>query len=119
LKCPRNARRELHYVFPNGDGNVENHANIVTRGLASMMIAGGVTAPDGDSVPKYSGIHACGITSRHGASIGRSTAVGITAQVVSEQLDHSTIAITADLYGHLFPLADDSKELAAAEGKFG
>ena len=31
--------------------------------------------------------------------------------------DH--IAITGDLYSHLFPRGDDSAELAAAEGKFG
>ena len=40
-------------------------------------------------------------------------------KVVSERLGHSNIAITADLYGHLFPRGDDSKELEAAEGKFG
>jgi integrase len=31
---------------------------------------------------------------------------------------HSTIAMTADVYGHLFPRGDDSAELAAAEKSF-
>jgi integrase len=29
---------------------------------------------------------------------------------------HSTIAITLDIYGYLFPRHDDSEELTAAEG---
>lgn len=36
-------------------------------------------------------------------------------KVVQERLGHSTIAMTLDIYGHLFPRHDDSKELAAAE----
>jgi integrase len=118
LKCPRNARRELQYVFPNGDGNVENHANIVTRGLGPTLIAAGVKAPDGGA--KYSGLHSL----RHFFAswcINRRVDGGLELplKVVSERLGHSNIAITADLYGHLFPRADDSKELAAAEGKNG
>jgi integrase len=118
LKCPRNARRELHYVFPNGDGNVENHANIVTRGLAPTLIGAGVTDPTGDT--KYSGVHAL----RHYFAswcINRKVDGGLELplKVVSERLGHSNIAITADLYGHLFPRSDDTAELAAAEGKFG
>ena len=30
-------------------------------------------------------------------------------------MGHSTIAMTADVYGRLFPRGDDSAELAAAE----
>jgi integrase len=118
LKGPRNARRELHYVFPNGDGNVENHANIVTRGLAPTLIDAGVTDPAGEA--KYSGLHAL----RHYFAswcINRKVDGGLELplKVVSERLGHSNIAITADLYGHLFPRSDDTAELAAGEGKFG
>jgi integrase len=35
--------------------------------------------------------------------------------VVQERLGHSTIAMTLDVYGHLFPRRDDGEELAAAE----
>lgn len=126
LKCPRNARHELQYVFPNGEGNIENHANIVTRGLAPTLIAAGVTSPalDSDGKPtliaKYSGLHAL----RHFFAswcINRKVDGGLELplKIVSERLGHSNIAITADLYGHLFPRADDSAELAAAEGEFG
>jgi hypothetical protein len=33
-------------------------------------------------------------------------------------MGHSTIAMTADVYGHLFPRGDDSAELATAEKSF-
>jgi integrase len=117
LVCPKRDGALL-YVFPNGEGNVENYANIVTRGLAPMLIDAGVKASDGEA--KYSGLHAF----RHFFAswcINRKVDGGLELplKVVSERLGHSNIAITADLYGHLFPRADDSKELAAAEGKFG
>jgi integrase len=118
LICPRNARRELHYVFPNGSGNVENHANIVTRGMAPTLIDAGVINPEGEA--KYSGLHAL----RHFYAswcINRKVDGGLELplKAVSERLGHSNIAITADLYSHLFPRGDDTAELAAAEGKFG
>ncbi|WP_441268289.1 site-specific integrase [Bradyrhizobium sp. 215_C5_N1_1] len=134
LKCPRRADGAQHFVFPNGAGKVESHANIITRGLIPTMIDAGVTAPvldnegkpvrgeDGKSTltAKYTGLHAL----RHFFAswcINRKVDGGLELplKVVSERLGHSNIAITADLYGHLFPRADDSEELAAAEGKFG
>jgi integrase len=117
LACPRRDG-ELHYVFPNGLGHVENYANLMTRGVAPMMIEAGVINPDDE--PKYAGLHAF----RHYFAswcINRKVDGGLELplKVVSERLGHSNIGITADLYGHLFPRADDSAELAAAEGKFG
>jgi integrase len=105
-------------VFANGNGHVENYANIVTRGVAPTLIEAGVTDPAGEA--KYSGLHAF----RHYFAswcINRKVDGGLELplKVVSERLGHSNIAITADLYSHLFPRGDDSKELAAAEGKFG
>src|SRR5262249_13525648 len=40
LKCPHSA---LDLVFPNGNGNVENHQNILTRGFFPAQVAAGVT----------------------------------------------------------------------------
>lgn len=113
LACPAG-----NLVFANGQGNVENYANIVTRGVAPVLIAAGVTDPEGDA--KYSGLHAF----RHFFAswcINRKIDGGLELplKVVSERLGHSNIAITADLYSHLFPRGDDSAELAAGEGKFG
>ena len=39
----------------------------------------------------------------------------LPANVVQEVLAHSSITMTMDTYGHLFPRSDDRKELAAAE----
>ena len=33
LACPRRERRRLDLVFPNGEGNVEAHANFCNRGF--------------------------------------------------------------------------------------
>lgn len=41
--------------------------------------------------------------------------LGLPAKVVQERLGHSTITMTLDVYGHLFPRGDDAEELAAAE----
>lgn len=112
LACPRR-EGELHYVFPNGDGHVENYANIVTRGVAPLLI-------EAIGEAKYAGLHAF----RHFFAswcINRKVDGGLELplKAVSERLGHSNIGITADLYSHLFPRGDDSKELAAAEGAFG
>jgi len=36
---------------------------------------------------------------------------------VQERLGHSSIVMTMDTYGHLFPRGDDSEEIADAERK--
>jgi integrase len=41
--------------------------------------------------------------------------LGLSAKVAQARLGHSTIAMTLDTYGHLFPRGDDGSELAAAE----
>ncbi len=111
-KCPRG---EL--VFPNGEGNVESHANIVTRGLCPTLVDAGVTAPDGGA--KYTGLHAL----RHYFAswcINRPpVGLGLSLKEVQVRMGHSNIAVTADTYSHLFPRDDESAALASAEGKFG
>jgi integrase len=115
---------------PNGCGNVENHANIVQRGLIPIMIAAGLTKPvldehgnaerDTDGIPivrpKHTGLH----TFRDFLAswcINRKEdgGLGLPAKVVQERLGHASIVMTTDTYGHLFPRGDDSAELAAAE----
>jgi integrase len=65
---------------------------------------------------KYTGLH----TLRHFYAswcINRQQdgGLGLPAKAVQERLGHSTIALTMDVYGHLFPRGDDAEELAAAE----
>ena len=70
-----------------------------------------------DGRAKYTGLHAF----RHFYAswcINRRADGGLElpGKVVQERLGHSSIMLTMDVYGHLFPRGDDSAELAAAEG---
>jgi integrase len=58
-----------------------------------------------------------GARSRRSWCINRKADGGLElpGKVVQEGLGHSTIAMTMDTYGHLFPRGDDGAELAAAE----
>ncbi|WQN38391.1 tyrosine-type recombinase/integrase [Rhizobium indigoferae] len=113
-----------HLIFANGAGKVESHANIINRGLVPAMLAADVTVKtskmdkDGNVVmaAKYSGLHAL----RHFYAswlINRPAdgGLGLPLKVVQERMGHSSITMTADTYGHLFPRGDDADELAAAE----
>ena len=119
LACPKS---EGGLVFPSTGGLVEHHKNIVERGLVPTLIAGGVAVDeeraDGTAIKraKYTGLHAL----RHFYAswcINRRIDGGLElpAKVVQERLGHSSIMMTMDVYGHLFPRGDDSAELEAAE----
>jgi integrase len=98
LACPNG---EL--VFPNGVGNVESLTNIRKRGLVPA-----IKAALGES--KYTGMHCF----RHFYAswcIDR----GLPPKVIQERMGHASITLTFDRYGHLFPRADDSKEIESAE----
>jgi integrase len=98
-------------VFSTSTGKVENHANIVTRELIPTMIAAGVTKPalDEAGIPKrdeegkpivtakYAGLHAF----RHFYA-SWCAANGLRMQDVQHRMGHSNIAVTMDIYTHLF-----------------
>ena len=104
LTCPKG---ELDLVFPNGAGKVESLANIINRGL--------IPAQPGKA--KYTGMHAL----RHFyaswcINSEKDGGIGLLAKDVQVRLGHSSITMTFDRYGHLFPRGDDSKLLDAVEG---
>jgi integrase len=126
LACPKS---KLDLVFPNGSGHVENHGNIINRGFVPAQIAAGVAMVKKDAhgnvvrdedgkpvtIAKYTGLHAL----RHFYAswcINRKKDGGLElpGKVVQEQLGHSSIVMTMDVYGHLFKGGDDSAELAKA-----
>jgi integrase len=108
LRCPHDL------VFANGAGNVEYRANIVISGFWPAQVAAGVVGSNGKA--KYAGLHAL----RHFYAswcINRKVDGGLELppKVVQERLGHSSITMTLDTYGHLFPRGDDSDALAEAE----
>jgi integrase len=113
VQCPPT---ELGLVFPTRTGNIDAHANIVARGLFPAMVAAGVTV---DGKPKYTGLHAL----RHFYAswcINRKADGGLELPVkdVQYRLGHSTVSMTLDVYGHLFPKSDATAEMEAAEKAF-
>jgi integrase len=133
---------ELYLVFPNGAGNVESRQNVVQRHWHPLQVAAGVSVPaldddgqpimaknddgkqvqdeHGNPVPvmaaKYSGLHAL----RHFfcswcAARKEDGGLGLPLKTVQVRMGHSTLAMTADTYGHLFPSTDDAEVLAAGE----
>ena len=128
LECPKGS---LDLVFPNGAGRIENHGNIVRRGLWPIQIEAGITVVEKDDngkvvhedakpviKAKYTGLHCM----RHFFAswcINREVDGGLElpVKVVQERLGHSTAALTTDLYGHLFPRGDDTAKLAAGEAR--
>ena len=108
LACPKG---ELDLVFPTRAGNVMRHRAML-ESLDPVMAAAGVVTRSGKR--KY-GLHAF----RHFFAswcINRKADGGreLPAKVVQGLLGHSSIVMTLDKYGHLFPRGDDRAELAAA-----
>ena len=115
LQCPK-GKDGLDLVFPNGNGSVEDHANVINRGFMPVQIAAGVVTKSGK--PKYPGLHSL----RHFYAswcINRRVDGGLELPLKKVQalLGHASIQMTADVYGHLFPSDDDGTELAEAEQK--
>lgn len=104
LECPPG-----DFVFPNWQGNVESGANIYSRCWAPLSVAAGVRkrklGKDGAMVdtagepvwdPKYT-FHA--LRHFHASCL---IADGANPREVMEEMGHSSIQITYDVYGHLF-----------------
>jgi integrase len=139
LACPRRDTgkkdangqpvKELHFVFPNGNGKVELLPNIRRRHWHPLQLAAGVAVPLDDKgkpivdedgkplmAPKYGGLHAlrhffcswCAARTQDGG-------LGLPLKTVQVRMGHGTLAMTADRYGHLFPSQDDAEVLAAGE----
>jgi integrase len=98
LACPKAA---ANLVFPNGKGRPEQITAIHYRGLGPLQKAAGITDTD---KPKY-GLHAL----RHAAA-SLFIEQGFSPKRVQALMGHSTIQMTFDIYGHLFPSQDSDAE---------
>jgi integrase len=124
LACPPG---EL--VFPNNSGNIESLSNIIQRGYDVAQVAAGVTAQKTDKssniildqdgnpviVARYN-FHAL----RHFFAsylINRRVDGGLELppKIVQDRLGHSTITMTMDRYGHLFPTNGDDTAMTDIE----
>jgi len=110
--CPKGqGRGDDRLVFPTRTGAVMHHKNML-RDLELVMTDAGVIGADGK--PKYA-LHAF----RHFFAswcINPKDRGGreLPPKVVQHLLGHSSIVMTLDVYGHLFPQPDDREELALA-----
>ena len=96
LACPKG---ELDLVFPNGKGNVEDHLNMVRRGLIPPQLAAGTTIDTGKKVAtgkpivvaNTPGCTRSDTSSRAGASTQSATvALGSTRSGCRRSLGHSS-----------------------------
>jgi integrase len=109
LACPKG---ELDLVFPTSTGAVQHHKNMLET-IEPVMKAAGVVTKAGK--PKYA-LHAF----RHFFAswcINAKDRGGreLPAKEVQSLLGHSSIVMTLDRYGHLFPRGSDRAELDASE----
>jgi integrase len=112
IKSPHKKPSDL--VFPNGQGGVEFHQHIIQRGLIPAQIEADLVV---NGKAKYTGLHSL----RHFYASWcinqpQDGGLGLPPKVVQERLGHSSITMTYDRYGHLFPRGDDTEALDAAEG---
>jgi integrase len=98
LACPQG---DKNLVFPNPQGEVERLLNITRSGLGACQKAAGVSTAR--LKPKY-GLHAF----RHAAA-SLFIDHGLSPKRVQVLMGHSTIGVTFDTYGHLFPSQDEDQ----------
>jgi integrase len=99
LACPKG---EHNLVFPNTVGKIERHGTIRRFGLGPLQAKAGITTDR--HRPKY-GLHAL----RHAAA-SLFIEEGWSTKRVQAVMGHSSIQMTFNVYGHLFPSPDDDRE---------
>jgi len=116
LSSGQGANRTDALVFVNSRGNARHRITVCAE-FAQAQVAAGIV--DTNGAAKYTGLHAL----RHFFAswcINRKVDGGreLPLKVVQGLMGHSTISVTADVYGHLFPAGNDQAELQAAESAF-
>ena len=99
LACPKGA---LDLVFADDEGRIEAHHNIHRNALGKAQRDAGMC--DSWKAPKY-GMHSL----RHAAA-SLFIEQGFTPKKVQALMGHSSIQMTFDTYGHLFPSQESDQE---------
>ncbi len=102
LRCPNGP---LNLVFPTKRGSIWHHSNLVRLHYASLQRACGLVNGQGRA---QFGLHAL----RHVAA-SLFIEEGFTPKRVQALMGHSSITVTYDTYGHLFPSPDDDRQAMA------
>ncbi len=113
LRCPKGP---LGLAFPNSEGGVLHHSNLLNRHYWPAQVRAGVAIPtnelneDGEPImrAKY-GLHAL----RHAAASAW-IRQGVDLKRLTTWMGHSSVQITLDTYGHLIADAAGDAEIAAA-----
>jgi integrase len=109
LACPKG---DLNLVFPASNGRVTPYQTLRWK-FDAVQVAAGIAPSIAE--PKY-GLHSLRHFFASWCINQRSDGgLGLPIKAVQERLGHSSIQMTGDVYGHLFPALDDGAELAQAE----
>jgi integrase len=103
LASPNN---EKGFVFANRLGTPEYHSNIVFRAFCPTQVKAGVVDKHGNAKYNFHALrhfYASWIIER-----------GFSPKRVTELMGHSTVQISFDRYGHLFPMTEDEHDRLAA-----
>jgi integrase len=107
LVCPKG---ELDLVFPNRLGKVQPLSNIAQRVWHPLQKKAGLVADEGKPLFNFH-------TLRHFAA-SNWIELGFSPKRLQALLGHSSVQMTFDRYGHLFPSAEDDHE-RLARGEIG
>ena len=100
-------------VFPNWRGNVETHANITNRCWLPICERCGLATVTRTEKKKHISPHYTFHALRH-FHASMLIASGASPKVVQVEMGHSSIQVTFDTYGHLFPEDDCMRVRRAA-----
>jgi integrase len=104
--CPAG---EHDLVFPNWQGNIESLGNITRRGWHPLQQRAGIVHPDEQGLRPKDGRPKYPLKSLRHVRASMEIAGGATALEVMNLMGHSSIKVTYDVYGHLFPEDDQDR----------
>ncbi len=109
LACPATPQG---LVFPSERGEILWHTNLYQQCFIALLQACGITATE-VAGPLPFNFHAL----RHAAA-SLMIEQGFTPKKIQTVMGHSSIQVTFDIYGHLFPTPDDdAKAMAQLEAR--
>ena len=113
LACPKT---ELDLVFPSKCGRILLQANVLNQGSYPLLKACDLYSPaDVESKPEaLFNVHCL----RHAAA-SLFIDQGWSPKKIQKVMGHSSIQVTYDIYGHLFPSADDDQRAMAEANLLG